>query len=82
MTCCWMTMMDGRYLGYGNTAQVEFSELRPYVRPDTSEWRPGTECSAIASDADGVCYYHALGEWKEFNAVGKQVDFRDHISYK
>lgn len=40
------------YLGYGNTAQVEFGEVRPYVRPDTSTWRAGTECMAIAP-ADG-----------------------------
>ena len=24
------------FLGYGNTAQVEFNEVRPYQRPDTS----------------------------------------------
>mmetsp|Transcript_38378 Transcript_38378/g.76898 ORF Transcript_38378/g.76898 Transcript_38378/m.76898 type:complete len:306 (-) Transcript_38378:382-1299(-) len=36
------------FLGYGNTAQVDFSEVRQYVRPDTSEWRPGTEVTAIA----------------------------------
>jgi survival-of-motor-neuron-related-splicing factor 30 len=36
------------YLGYGNTAQVDFAELRPYVRPDTSEWRPGADVLAIA----------------------------------
>ena len=33
------------YLGYNNTAQVEFNELRPYVRPDTSDWRGSTECT-------------------------------------
>ncbi len=36
------------YLGYGNTAQVDFNEVRPYVRPDTSEWRAGTEVHALA----------------------------------
>ena len=36
------------YLGYGNTAQVDFNEVRPYVRPDTSEWRPGAEVHALA----------------------------------
>mgnify|MGYP001299176610 CR=1 FL=1 len=36
------------YLGYGNTAQVDFNEVRPYARPDTSDWRAGSECSAIA----------------------------------
>jgi len=36
------------FLGYGNTAQVDFNEVRPYVRPDTSEWRPGTEVMGIA----------------------------------
>lgn len=37
------------YLGYGNTAQVDFAEVRSYVRPDTSEWRPGAEVQAIAA---------------------------------
>lgn len=36
------------YLGYGNTAQVDFNEVRPYVRPDTSEWRAGAEVQALA----------------------------------
>ena len=35
------------YLGYGNTAQVDFAEVRPYVRPDTSEWKVGGEVTAI-----------------------------------
>jgi len=43
------------YLGYGNTAQVDFAELRPYVRPDTSEWRAGVEVLAIAP-SDGRWY--------------------------
>jgi survival-of-motor-neuron-related-splicing factor 30 len=36
------------YLGFGNTAQVDFNEVRPYLRPDTSEWRPGAEVQALA----------------------------------
>mmetsp|Transcript_53231 Transcript_53231/g.137699 ORF Transcript_53231/g.137699 Transcript_53231/m.137699 type:complete len:308 (+) Transcript_53231:111-1034(+) len=36
------------YLGYGNTAQVDFNEVRPYIRPDTSEWRVGAEVHALA----------------------------------
>ena len=36
------------YLGFGNTAQVDFAEVRPYVRPDTSDWRPGADVTAIA----------------------------------
>lgn len=43
------------FLGYGNTAQVEFSEVRPYQRPDTSGWRAGTEVTAIYA-ADGRWY--------------------------
>jgi len=43
------------YLGYGNTAQVDFAELRPYVRPDTSEWRTGIDVLAIAP-SDGRWY--------------------------
>ena len=35
------------FLGYGNTAQVEFTEVRPYVRPDTAGWRPGMDCTAL-----------------------------------
>ena len=36
------------YLGYGNTAQVDVNEVRPYVRPDTTEWRQGADVLAIA----------------------------------
>jgi hypothetical protein len=39
------------FLGYGNTAQVEFNEVRPYQRPDTSLFKPGEEVSAVHSDA-------------------------------
>ena len=39
------------FLGYGNTAQVEFNEVRPYQRPDTSALKPGVEVSAVHSDA-------------------------------
>ena len=39
------------FLGYGNTAQVEFNEVRPYQRPDTSLLVPGEEVSAVHSDA-------------------------------
>ena len=39
------------FLGYGNTAQVEFNEVRPYQRPDTSLLKPGEEVSAVHSDA-------------------------------
>ena len=39
------------FLGYGNTAQVEFNEVRPYQRPDTSVLTPGAEVSAVHSDA-------------------------------
>ena len=35
------------FLSYGNTAQVEFNEVRPYQRPDTNSWTRGSECSAI-----------------------------------
>jgi len=43
------------FLGYGNTAQVEFNEVRPYARPDTSSWHRGTECNAVHS-ADSRWY--------------------------
>jgi hypothetical protein len=39
------------FLGYGNTAQVEFNEVRPYQRPDTSLLKPGEEVSAVHSAA-------------------------------
>ena len=35
------------FLSYGNTAQVEFNEVRPYQRPDTSNYARGSECTAI-----------------------------------
>lgn len=35
------------FLSYGNTAQVDFNEVRPYQRPDTSNWLRGSECTAI-----------------------------------
>ncbi len=43
------------FLGFGNTAQVDFAEVRPYRRPDTSEWRNGSECIAVHA-ADGRWY--------------------------
>ena len=43
------------YLGYGNTAQVDFAEVRAYVRPDTREWKAGSACMAI-SPADNRWY--------------------------
>lgn len=43
------------YLGYGNTAQVDFAEVRPYVRPDTREWKAGCSCMAL-SPADNRWY--------------------------
>lgn len=56
------------YLGFGNTAQVEFSELRPYVRPDTTDWRPGTDCTAI-SPADSRWYEAKIVSVKPAAAV-------------
>ena len=56
------------YLGFGNTAQVEFTEVRPYVRPDTSDWRPGADCSAIAV-ADGRWYEASIVSVKPTVAV-------------
>jgi len=53
------------YLGFGNTAQVDVSELRPYVRPDTSSWRVGTECVAIAP---------SVGRWHEARIVEVKPD--------
>lgn len=37
------------YLGYGNTAQVDFAEVRPYVRPDTSGWNRSAEIHAMVA---------------------------------
>ena len=51
------------FLGYGNTAQVEFNEVRPYQRPDTSVLKPGAEVSAVHSDARW--YDAVLNEVKE-----------------
>ena len=42
------------FLGYGNTAQVDFPEVRPYVRPDTSEWRVGGACAAHGSVGEAM----------------------------
>lgn len=55
------------FLGYGNTAQVEFNEVRPYQRPDTSGLRPGAEVSALHTD--GRWYDATLVEVKEAAAV-------------
>jgi len=55
------------FLGYGNTAQVEFNEVRPYQRPDTSTLKPGTEVSAVHSDARW--YDAVLHEVKEHAAL-------------
>lgn len=55
------------FLGYGNTAQVEFNEVIPYKRPDTSGLTPGTEVSAL--HADGRWYDATLVEVKEAVAV-------------
>lgn len=43
------------FLGYGNTAQVEFNEVRPYVRPDTTGWRKHSEVTAV-HPSDGRWY--------------------------
>ena len=55
---CGDTGVPRWYVKMGNTAQVEFTEVRPYMRPDTSDWRPGADCSAIAvafAAAVGLC---------------------------
>jgi len=56
------------FLSYGNTAQVEFSEVRPYQRPDTSGWARGGECSAIYA-ADSRWYDAVLVEVKAASAT-------------
>ena len=40
------------YLGYGNTAQVDFAEVRPYVRPDTSGWNRSAEIHAMVASEE------------------------------
>lgn len=55
------------FLGYGNTAQVEFNEVRPYQRPDTSGLKLGAEVSAVHSDARW--YDATLIEIKENAAI-------------
>ena len=54
------------FLGYGNTAQVEFNEVRPYQRPDTSLLKPGEEVSAVHSDAR---WYDAVLNEVKFNSA-------------
>eukprot|EP00965_Chrysotila_dentata_P198869 6179057-Pleurochrysis_carterae.AAC.1 len=49
------------FLGYGNTAQVNFSEVRPYKRPDTSAWVRGAEVSAV---------FAADSRWYDATVVG------------
>jgi len=51
------------FLSYGNTAQVEFNEVRPYVRPDTVGWARGADCSAIYA-ADSRWYDATIVEVK------------------
>jgi len=60
------------FLSYGNTAQVEFNEVRPYQRPDTSSWARGSECTAIYA-ADSRWYDAVVVEPK---ATSVTVIFR------
>lgn len=56
------------FLGYGNTAQVDFNEVRPYQRPDTSSWTSGTEVSAVFS-GDGRWYDATVVDVKASTAI-------------
>ena len=67
------------FLGYGNTAQVDFGEVRPYQRPDTTDWRAGAECIAVHA-ADGRWYeakllaVRATAVSVRFNGESEAVD--------
>ena len=56
------------FVGYGNTAQVDFNEVRQYQRPDTSGWQSGTECSAV-HPSDGRWYDATLLEVRAATVV-------------
>merc|ERR1712070_224923 len=56
------------FLGYGNSAQVEFKEVRPYKRPDTSGWVKGMELTAVHA-SDGRYYDATLLEVKAASVV-------------
>ncbi|KAL1529900.1 hypothetical protein AB1Y20_000828 [Prymnesium parvum] len=56
------------FLSYGNTAQVEFNEVRPYQRPDTTNWVRGTECTAIHA-ADSRWYDAVIIEAKAATVI-------------
>lgn len=56
------------YLGFGNTAQVDFNEVRPYQRPDTSAWAAGSECSAVHA-SDGRWYEGTIVEVRSGSAL-------------
>ena len=58
------------FVGYGNTAQVDFNEVRQYQRPDTSGWQSGTECSAV-HPSDGRWYDATLLDRPELPIVTK-----------
>lgn len=60
------------FLGYGNTAQVDFNEVRLYQRPDTSSWAPGTEVNAVHS-SDGRWYDGVVVEVKSAAVIVKFV---------
>ena len=47
---------------------MEFNEVRPYVRPETSSWVAGLECSAVHS-SDGRWYEGNLVEVREGTAL-------------
>lgn len=56
------------FLGYGNTAQVDFNEVRPYQRPDTSTWSANTEVSAVHA-SDGRWYDAAIVDVRKANVL-------------
>lgn len=63
------------FLGYGNTAQVDFNEIRPYQRPDTSTWSPGAECSAV-HPGDGRWYDATIIDTKGNKGLTMTVAFK------
>mmetsp|Transcript_22157 Transcript_22157/g.47855 ORF Transcript_22157/g.47855 Transcript_22157/m.47855 type:complete len:292 (-) Transcript_22157:336-1211(-) len=56
------------FLGYGNTAQVDFNEVRPYQRPDTHGWSAGTEVTAVHA-SDGRWYDAAVVDVRKNNVL-------------
>jgi len=52
------------FLGYNNTAQVDFNEVRPYQRPDASSWTVGAEVNALHA-GDGRWYDAIVVEVKQ-----------------